>query len=539
MKAPSPLSVPLLLLAITLFIPLIASSVNITSVQSGIYIERVGTAYINHGLLKMKLTVPWKEVKADINIINKLNENISTLCSHAEIIAAEEGCKNLVYEFQEEVREVEHKTDTLRFLQSRQRRGILGTVLTSIFGVNDEVYRDIDKLDSNQRKLIKLNQKHGKILLDTMQSMKAANEKISLQMSSFDDQFIKLYTIFDGNTVSTQFMNAYQLALNLVNLVDKKYSALLDSIYTKASLLNCITTRELITLINNTESVLPPNLKVSHIPMNRIDMLHTAEELLLSGYFQIIETTKFEVIQPTAIPKRIENTLYAVLQIKPNPLAVDDLQLFYELNQYDIDSVNTVLDNTMIIDAKTAYHFSGQQNCVVSEIYHAGQAKQCSTQVVNVTQTIWKELYNKNSWLFIASTPTSVYSLCHGQRSDVTLQNVRILHINSTCSVHTPEFALMPEQESEVFVEAFLKIREIVINTTISPSTEIGKDNEYASWKELTPHIISGSSIVILCIVIASMMALYIKHNRNNTSPSKSSRTWYDVEVPFPEVEGN
>uniref|UniRef100_A0A1A9X079 Uncharacterized protein n=1 Tax=Glossina brevipalpis TaxID=37001 RepID=A0A1A9X079_9MUSC len=395
MKAPPPLSVPLLLLTITLFIPLIASSVNVTSVQSGIYIERVGTAYINHGLLKMKLTVPWKEVKADINIINKLNENISTLCSHSEIIAAKEGCKSLVYEFQEEVREVKHKTDTLRFLQSRQRRGILGTVLTSIFGVNDEVYRDIDKLDSNQRELIKLNQKHGKILLDTMQSMKAANEKISLQMSSFDDQFIKLYTIFDGNTFSTQFMSAYQRALNLVNLVDKKYSALLD------------------------KKCLAPNLKVSHIPKNRIDMLHTAEELVLSGDFQIIETTKFDVIQPTAIPKRMEYTLYAVLQIKPNPLAVNyDLQLFYELNQYDIDSVNTVLDNTMIIDAKTAYHFSGQQNCIISEIYHADQAKQCPPQVVNVTQTIWKELYNKNSWLFIAPTPTSVYSLCHGQRKE-------------------------------------------------------------------------------------------------------------------------
>uniref|UniRef100_A0A1A9X0X8 Uncharacterized protein n=1 Tax=Glossina brevipalpis TaxID=37001 RepID=A0A1A9X0X8_9MUSC len=224
----------------------------------------------------------------------------------------------------------------------------------------------------------------------------------------------------------------------------------------------------------------------------------------------------------------------------------------------DIDSVN----NKMIIDAKTAYHFSGQQNCIVSEIYHAGQAKQCPTQVVNVTQTIWKELYNKNSWLFIAPTPTSVYSLCQGQRSDATLQNVGFLRINSTCSVHTPEFVLLPEQEREVFAEAFLKIREIVINTTVSRSTvrslntsiirrsesfdnyitearKLVEDNEYASWKELTPHIISGSSIVILCIVITSMLALYIKHNRNNTSPSKSSRTWHDVEVPSPVVEGN
>lgn len=44
----------------------------------------------------------------------------------------------------------------------------------------------------------------------------------------------------------------------------------------------------------------------------------------------------------------------------------------------------------------------------------------------------------------------AVYSLCHVQRDNAILNNIRMLYTNFTCSVHTPEFIMTPEQEKEV-----------------------------------------------------------------------------------------
>uniref|UniRef100_A0A1B0AEH6 Uncharacterized protein n=1 Tax=Glossina pallidipes TaxID=7398 RepID=A0A1B0AEH6_GLOPL len=61
-------------------------------------------------------------------------------------------------------------------------------------------------------------------------------------------------------------------------------------------------------------------------------------------------------------------------------------------------------------------------------------ANECKKDVFNISTTLWKELYNNNSWSFITPTPTIVYSLCHGQRNNSVLSNIGILDNNSTCS---------------------------------------------------------------------------------------------------------
>lgn len=52
--------------------------------------------------------------------------------------------------------------------QTRKKRGILGQLLTSIFGVNDEVYRDIDSLILNQKKIIASANHQTKFMISTI-----------------------------------------------------------------------------------------------------------------------------------------------------------------------------------------------------------------------------------------------------------------------------------------------------------------------------------------------------------------------------------
>lgn len=138
----------------------------------------------------------------------------------------------------------------------------------------------------------------------------------------------------------------------------------------------------------------------------------------------------------------MRNSIFALLQIKANPLTVNfDKRLVYEFSEHTID-------NIVVMDVKTAYRFPGQQNCIMHELYNYNQANECKKQVFNISTTLWS---------FITPTPTIVYSLCHGQRNNAVLSNIGILHINSTCSVHTPEFILMHEQEKGVFMQTFIK----------------------------------------------------------------------------------
>ncbi|KAL3267346.1 hypothetical protein HHI36_011477, partial [Cryptolaemus montrouzieri] len=49
--------------------------------------------------------------------------------------------------------------------QRRRKRGMLGEFLTSVFGVNDEVYRGIDALNENQEHLIDATNKQSKVMV--------------------------------------------------------------------------------------------------------------------------------------------------------------------------------------------------------------------------------------------------------------------------------------------------------------------------------------------------------------------------------------
>ena len=54
----------------------------------------------------------------------------------------------------EKGQEINKIKDSMQALNNRRKIGLLGKHLTSVFGVNDEVYRDIDSLQENQNELI-------------------------------------------------------------------------------------------------------------------------------------------------------------------------------------------------------------------------------------------------------------------------------------------------------------------------------------------------------------------------------------------------
>lgn len=82
--------------------------------------------------------------------------------------------------------EVQQKIDTLLFMHPRKKRGILGDILTTLFGVNDKVYHDIDNLNSNNQRLIQANHQHGKLMLNALRTTNRKNKIICLKLKNFN-----------------------------------------------------------------------------------------------------------------------------------------------------------------------------------------------------------------------------------------------------------------------------------------------------------------------------------------------------------------
>lgn len=65
----------------------------------------------------------------------------------------------------------------------RIKRGLLGTILTSVFGVNDEVYQSIDELTENQAKIIDRIHTQQDIMLSTLYFLNETQQRVNDQLS--------------------------------------------------------------------------------------------------------------------------------------------------------------------------------------------------------------------------------------------------------------------------------------------------------------------------------------------------------------------
>ncbi|CAD7078711.1 unnamed protein product [Hermetia illucens] len=551
---------------ITCLLPSISTALNITSIPSGIYIEHLGYAYTNRGTLRISLTIPWNDVKNDSITATSVAEKIDKLCRLGRVATSEIQCADLSQQLQELNQEVQQKIHTLVFMHPRKRRGVLGDMLTTLFGVNDRVYHDIDDLNKNQQKLIQANRQHGKLMLSALQTMNRTNEKMQLKLADFNSHlnhvtsvingYTKWYSAtIDGNKVNLQFLSAYQRAENFLSELNQKYSSILNSLYTKNRVIECLNIAELYQVINRTEQLLPKQHKVYHIPMNRIETTHTENKLTIFAYLQIIDTNQFELIKPTAVPKRInEKDMYAVVDFSSKFLAIDyNKQLYYELDEATFNRATRINDTLYIINVNTIYEFRGSKNCVIHEIFSSMAGKGCISKIFALNSTVWIALHNKNSWIFLSHRPITIFTLCHGVRHEYSLKDSGIIQLPPSCSLHTPQFVLISDQEEkgstfsvyfkpkEPHINMSLNLTTVpTLNTSFITSAEtfaqhiqeafnLEEHNETIAWKPIVHHgAAAGVSVLVSCTILTGILLFIRKRSQTIQLPLPTTK-WYDL----------
>mgnify|MGYP005983840325 FL=1 len=75
-----------------------------------------------------------------------------------------------------------------KLVRDRQKRELLGELLTSVFGVNDEVYHDIEALDKNQHELIRTSTHQTKIMLQALATFNDTENRIQNRLKRFQEK---------------------------------------------------------------------------------------------------------------------------------------------------------------------------------------------------------------------------------------------------------------------------------------------------------------------------------------------------------------
>lgn len=144
----------------------------IKNIDPGLYIEQIGIATINRGTFRIETNFDRGYMKQQFEKVSTVTSQFKNLCHQSQTITYETHCNEFYSHLEEERTKFERTIQSLTNIEhTRKKRGLLGQFLTSIFGVNDQVYRDINTLQDNQRLLIEAANHQTKIMVSTISTV--------------------------------------------------------------------------------------------------------------------------------------------------------------------------------------------------------------------------------------------------------------------------------------------------------------------------------------------------------------------------------
>ncbi|KAL1488108.1 hypothetical protein ABEB36_015066 [Hypothenemus hampei] len=146
---------------------------------------------------------------------------------------------------------------------------------------------------------------------------------------------------------------------------------------------------------------------------------------------------------------------------------------------------------------------------------------------------MWKQLYARNTWLFVSPQKRRVAVICEGERKEIKLNNTGIMSISQNCIISTKTTILTPKKLDTATIianyfkpvaadltgsgtqstppeahEAIMKPFED-INPIIKGEQDLRDDLDGIPWKSVTHHSMKTSIITTVCVVTLIIVLLY------------------------------
>lgn len=531
-----PITAQVSLIALTLLTCISLSSTiaithSITYPDPGLLIERLGAGKTKRGILRTSTLFSSQDITRDLDNVKNTVAQLTNLCNRAKLTVPTIQCDDLIKHVKDEQRNLLVIFNRLQVrnetTHSRPKRGLVGTILTSLFGVNDEVYHDIEALDKNQKALIRTTKANTKIMISTVAAVNSTEIRIANKMDIFNgklnegmraiNQMQGWHDVSEGNRMSLYLLNSFLTATSYLKEVEAKYTILLNAYLKRSHLYEFLSHEEIAKIISRCDVKIRPEMEVLREPLDQLDFVQESTNIIVYGYFVIIDTEEYELIRINTVPDRLENSIYREMMLPSTTFGVNyDGNRYFELTINDIRKALKVNESTFVLHPKVFFNIDQASNCIINQMYKKVNGTRCPIRRFQVVNTIWKELWTRNTWMFISPDFTTIQLTCHTGREEIVLNSTGILHINSDCTIHSKAISLegsvMKESQTITHYVKAINLKNatfqhnhipIIANETVLPleqdfatlltfnHKEIEEnlaDLDNTNWKTIIPH---------------------------------------------------
>ena len=117
----------------------------------------------------------------------------------------------------------------------------------------------------------------------------------------------------------------------------------------------------------------------------------------------------------------------------PNEMLVIDYntQMYFHINEQELKESIQLGSHYYVCSPDIFYNIESSPNCVIDEIYQRVDNTTYPVLKRRIQRTtIWKQMYTKNTWLFIMPEVTRIAVTCKRLREDVTLNKTGVISID-------------------------------------------------------------------------------------------------------------
>lgn len=379
-----------------------------------VYYEDIGQVYLQAGRIRLSTTLSARNIEKDKKLIKEVVNNITELYKFYVLEdVLHEQLNEQMQETLEYIQIIEQWQDS-----TRKKRYLFGKVLQFIFGVNEEVYEDIEELGRHEEK-IKKNQEHiHQIVLETIKEQAKNEEKLKEKALEIVEKVKHAMTdtTFALNQIETEFhlLILHNKASFIIDQTKKKYKNLVEP---------SITYNYLDIQPNITEMKITHKAKIK-FSRNRRHFTSILEH-------DLYHKKPYKFFKITAIPHTI-NDIMVIPNLSGNYLAVrEEEQEYFILTEAEFQTCTEEQEFAYVCSPQFLYSYL-TPHCAMAGIYH-DVPNECEYVKTTQQKLLFKHLLTQNAWIFSTPDQVPLQIICNEQNYNVTIWKTGILKVKQRC----------------------------------------------------------------------------------------------------------
>lgn len=459
-----------------------------------IYLETLGRIKIYHEQWKIVVGYELSDLEHNFVILKNTYEELYKKCFHTIdkrdwICSSRKRINKRLQRFNEIASDLENVLHLAGFKNSiRTKRGLfdfVGEVSKTLFGTlsdTDATYynNELDKLYSDQKKVIQYVRNQTSIILKTLSS----NEKIiattSDSINYINEQFNRVKNLSQINEANI-WIDEVLLDLDdelrkLTDeikkteelIVDGKHGTIKPYILSPKELFNSLREHK---HVDNFPIPLEEEYYTTLVDISEISITLTGKRLLTQLLVPLIEDKILELTKVISLPKHgwlrqsIVDTTQKLILMDPFRTT------FMPTNELEIGSAKKFGKYLLLKRIYPDYKVGMKDNCLI-EIITKRDTEKCTTKYMQIQNTLWIQLHTNQDWIGIAPREELLHILCSDKkpRSTRVYQNF-VLHLDSDCTAVSDTATLRPDNLIKDKIEIHRTIQLVnqkSINETLS-----------------------------------------------------------------------